>query len=196
MTVQVIAALSTLIRLKTYFSHIDYTCVVYPQSFQTQKASFIFGNTIKIFWMKPGGLWLSHWLPSNKQCQGPEKYEDIDKIVCHQWFNRNLWSYKKAFWTQRKQNNNFIQQFVSSVSPLLQRSAILECHDVFYICLCFDLNENLVSVLCGWYRTAYTVCVQRILSKMALRWRFYNQWKEPIRTYYFFICTLIINNQI
>ncbi len=27
-----------------------------------------------------------------------------------------------------------------------------------------------VSVWCAWHRTAYVVCVQRILSKMALRW--------------------------
>ncbi len=42
---------------------------------------------------------------------------------------------------------------------------------VFHICLRFDFNEHSVSVLCGWHRTAYTVWVQRILSKIALRWR-------------------------
>ncbi len=34
----------------------------------------------------------------------------------------------------------------------------------------FDLNENSISLWRGWHRRAYTVCVQRIFSKMALRW--------------------------
>ncbi len=34
----------------------------------------------------------------------------------------------------------------------------------------FDLNENSTSVRRGWYRTAYSACVQWIFSKMALRW--------------------------
>ncbi len=42
---------------------------------------------------------------------------------------------------------------------------------VFYVYLRFDLNENSVSVWRSWHRTAYAVCVQWILSKMALRWR-------------------------
>ncbi len=33
------------------------------------------------------------------------------------------------------------------------------------------LNENSMSLWCGWHRTAYAACVQRILSKMVLRWR-------------------------
>ncbi len=40
---------------------------------------------------------------------------------------------------------------------------------VFYVYLHFDLNENSVSVWCGWHRTAYAVCVQRIFSKMRRR---------------------------
>ncbi len=39
-----------------------------------------------------------------------------------------------------------------------------------HVYLCFDLNENSVSVWCGWHRTADVVCVQWILSNMALRW--------------------------
>ncbi len=30
---------------------------------------------------------------------------------------------------------------------------------VFYVYLCFDLNENSVSVWCGWHRTEYAICV-------------------------------------
>ncbi len=41
---------------------------------------------------------------------------------------------------------------------------------VFYVCLRFDLNKNSISLWCSWHRTVYTVCVQRIFSKMALRW--------------------------
>ncbi len=41
---------------------------------------------------------------------------------------------------------------------------------------CFRSNQSInnigdVSVWCGWHRTAYAVYVQRIFSKMALRWR-------------------------
>ncbi len=36
---------------------------------------FVFGTQFKIFGWKPGGLWLSHLLPSKKHCQCPEKYE-------------------------------------------------------------------------------------------------------------------------
>ncbi len=39
------------------------------------QASLVFRTQFKIFWMKTGGLWLSHWLPSKLHCQGPEKYE-------------------------------------------------------------------------------------------------------------------------
>ncbi len=35
----------------------------------------IFGTQLKIFWIKPGGLWLSLWLPNHFHCLGPEKYE-------------------------------------------------------------------------------------------------------------------------
>ncbi len=57
----------------------------------------------------------------------------------------------------RKENkNDFIQQYSS---PLLQCSAILE-------------NIHWMQAACKqlWHRTAYTACVQRIFSKMALRW--------------------------
>ncbi len=37
-------------------------------------------------------------------------------------------------------------------------------------CVRFDLNENNVSAWRSWHRRAYAVCVQRILSKMALGW--------------------------
>ncbi len=85
------------------------------------------------------------------------------------------------FVCKENKNYDFIQQFVSAF-PLRHRSAILESirwtqtvyavHGyAFYIYLHFDLNENSVSVWCGWHRTAYAVCIQRIFSKMALRWR-------------------------
>ncbi len=34
----------------------------------------------------------------------------------------------------------------------------------------FDLNKNSVSVWCSWHKTAYAICVQRIISKMSLCW--------------------------
>ncbi len=37
---------------------------------------------------------------------------------------------------------------------------------------------------CGWHRTAYAVCVQRIFSKMALRWR---RWDELLNKVVIFI---------
>ncbi len=68
--------------------------------------------------------------------------------------------------------------FIGAVSEMLWKTHLvlftlfIAPHGyAFYICLRFDLNENSVSVRCGWHRTAYAVCIQRILSKMALRWR-------------------------
>ncbi len=42
---------------------------------------------------------------------------------------------------------------------------------VFHVCFPFDLNENSASVWRSWHRTACTVCVQRIFSKMQLCWQ-------------------------
>ncbi len=42
---------------------------------------------------------------------------------------------------------------------------------IFYVYLHFDLNKSSVSMWCGWHKTAYSVWVQWILSKMVLRWR-------------------------
>ncbi len=53
-------------------------------------------HNLRYFGWKPGGLWLSHWLPSKYHCQGPEKSERH----CQKW------CYVKI-----------IQQFVSSASP-------------------------------------------------------------------------------
>ncbi len=57
---------------------------------------------------------------------------------------------------------------------------------VFYVCLHFDLNENSVSLCCGWHRTAYAVCVQRILSKMALRWHGWDELLNKVVIFVFF----------
>ncbi len=47
---------------------------------------------------------------------------------------------------------------------------VLYSHTTRIRFLGFDLNENSISLWCGWHRTAYTICVQQIFSKMALRW--------------------------
>ncbi len=57
---------------------------------------------------------------------------------------------------------------------------------VFYISLRFDLNKNSVSVWCGWHRTAYAVCVQRIISKMALRWCRWDKLLNKVVIFIFF----------
>ncbi len=57
---------------------------------------------------------------------------------------------------------------------------------VFYVYLRFDLNENSISVWRGWHRTAYGVCVQRIFSKMALRWRSRDELLNKVVIFVFF----------
>ncbi len=68
-------------------------------SFQTCK-SFVRlrEHNLGYFRWKPGGLWLSLWLPSNCHCQGPEKYEKLHQncpsaISCS---TITLWSYKNT----------------------------------------------------------------------------------------------------
>ncbi len=48
----------------------------------------------------------------------------------------------------------------------------------------FDLNKNSVSLWRDWHRTAYAICVQWIFSKMALRWR---RWDELLNKVVIFI---------
>ncbi len=59
-------------------------------------------------------------------------------------------------------------------------SAAPHRYTVFYVYLRMDLNKNSVSVWCSWHRTAYTVCIQLIFSKMALRWRGENCWIKSL----------------
>ncbi len=40
---------------------------------------------------------------------------------------------------------------------------------IFYLYLCFDLTKT-ANPVHRWHRRAYAVCVQRIFSKMTLRW--------------------------
>ncbi len=42
------------------------------------------------------------------------------------------------------------------------------------------------TVWCGWHRTTYTVCVQRILSKMALCWRGEDELLNKVVIFVFF----------
>ncbi len=48
------------------------------------------------------------------------------------------------------------------------------------------MNENSVSVWCGWHSTAYAACVQRIFSKMALRWRRGDELLNKVIIFVFF----------
>ncbi len=45
-----------------------------------------------------------------------------------------------------------------------------------------------VSVWCGWHRTAYAACVQRILSKMAICWHGGDELLNKV--FFFFVCTI------
>ncbi len=65
-------------------------------------------------------------------------------------------------------------------------SAAPHRYTVFYVYLRMDLNKNSVSVWCSWHRTAYTVCIQLIFSKMALRWRGGDELLNKIVIFIFF----------
>ncbi len=71
-------------------------------SFQTHKASFIFGTQFKIFWMKTGRLvpltakYLTLSRPS-KVWQTSSEYS-----ICHQWFNRNVMKLREYFLYAKK----------------------------------------------------------------------------------------------
>ncbi len=61
--------------------------IIYIYDFFFQGLVIIFNHLITIGWcprvlaqsrlwiIRPWGLWLSHWLPSDSHCQGTEKYE-------------------------------------------------------------------------------------------------------------------------
>ncbi len=53
---------------------------------------------------------------------------------------------------------------------------------------CFLSNQSIqnVSVWCGWHRTAYAICVQRIFSKMVLRWRRGDELLNKVVIFIFF----------
>ncbi len=57
----------------------------------------------------------------------------------------------------------------------------------FYVCLRFYLKENSVSVRCGWHRTAYAVCIQRIFSKIMLRWCRGDELLNKVVIFVFFV---------
>ncbi len=100
--------------------------------------------------------------------------------ICHQWFNLNVMTRILLVRKERKITTLF-NNLSPPRFPPRHRSAILESirwtqtvyavHGyVFYIYLHFHLNENSVSMWCSWQRRPYAVCVQRIFSKMELRW--------------------------
>ncbi len=61
-------------------------------------------HNLRYFGWEPGGLWLSHWLPSNLHCNGPEKYEkhrqDTPSVISG--LTVTLWSVKNTFCTEIK----------------------------------------------------------------------------------------------
>ncbi len=93
------------------------------------------------------------------------------------------------------------------MSRLCQRSAILEIirwmqnaytfsisastlDCVFLVGLRSDLKANSAPLWTSWYRGAYAICVQRIISKMALRWlrggvTVTNCWIKSLFLFYF-----------
>ncbi len=81
---------------------------------------------------EPGGLLLSHWLPSKLHCKSPEKNEKhrqksaISGSIITLWSNDNTFCKKK-----KKKKKDFIQHLGQHLGPdssmsLFQRSAILE----------------------------------------------------------------------
>ncbi len=76
------------------------------------KALFVFRTNLRYFGWKPGGLWLSHWLPSNTLSRSRKVWNTSPGYsICHQWFNRNVMKRREYF-------------LGTVTSPLCQRSAI------------------------------------------------------------------------
>ncbi len=82
------------------------------------------------------------------------------------------------FVCKENKNKDFIQQFVSSAS-------VWHHTDNLH---CFRSNQSVenVSVRCGWHRTAHAICVQRILSKMKLRWHRGDELLNKVVIFIFF----------
>ncbi len=47
-----------------------------------------------------------------------KRNKEIVKIMWHQWFNRNFTTLREYFVHKENKNNDFIQQFVFSASPV------------------------------------------------------------------------------
>ncbi len=100
-------------------------------------------HNLRYFGWKPGGLWLSHWLPSKYHCQGPEKSERHCQKRCYV---------------------KIIQQFVSSASPLrhfgeypldanslcCSVSVVPHGYAVFYLCGAADKEQHTLFVFSGY----------------------------------------------
>ncbi len=131
------------------------------------KASFVFGTQFKIFWMKYPGLWLSHWLHSEKYER--HRQNSPSAISGSIWM---LWRDENTFCTQRKYKLWLIQQFVVTVAGFWRITAGCKLWTLFCVSCgtWFYLNKNSVSVWRSWHRTAFAVC-QWIFSKIQLRWR-------------------------
>ncbi len=80
-------------------------------SFQIRKSFVRLSEyNLRYFRWKPGGLWLSYWLPSKLHCQGPEKYEkhrqDTPSAISGSIVT--LWSDKNTFCNIGISENNKI----------------------------------------------------------------------------------------
>ncbi len=79
--------------------------------------------------------------------------------------------------------------FFNNLSPLLQRSGLLENIRCVHCSVVLRTNQSVenVSVQCGWHRRAYAVCIQRIISKMALRWCSGDELLNTVVVFVFFV---------
>ncbi len=73
-------------------------------SFQTHKASFIFGTQFKIFWMKTGSLVTVPLTAKYLTLSRPRKvWKTLSEYsICHQWFNRNVMKLREYFLYAKK----------------------------------------------------------------------------------------------
>ncbi len=66
------------------------------------KPSFIFETQIKIFWWNPRAFWPCIDSNATDTFKAQKGCKDIIKIVCHQWFNRNVMKLRKYFLHAKK----------------------------------------------------------------------------------------------
>ncbi len=95
---------------------------------------------------------------------------------------------------ENKNNDSPLRLLCVSVAPFWRISAGLRtlfCVSHNTRIRCFHLNQSInnvedISAWYGWHRRAYAICVQRIFSKMVLRWREEtNCW---IKSFFFLPC--------